>query len=195
MKFNDKEWEGSIGKIVYGKDGNLIKRMEKLQAEIISDSINHRKTTVHPINRLTSKYARDPLKNVIERFNILLLVGLEESSKRDTDDSPATTTGVNHLGWGTDGTAESESQTGLIAATGARTPLDTHGQRSTQSQTSKYNDTATDADLIVPITLKEAVLFNTLTVGIAHARIQFPDFLLTAGERITAQINELMQNL
>jgi len=102
---------------------------------------------------------------------------------------------VQFLQWGTDGTAEAESQTGIIAATGARFDLDTHGQRSTLNQTSKYNDTATDADLTVPVTLKEAALYNKSAAGIAHARIQFPDFALTAGERITAQINELMANL
>lgn len=196
MKFKKDEFDESVSRnIIYGKNGNLVLQLEKLQSEIISDSINKRKTTIHPIHRTTSKYARNPLKNIIEKFNILLLVGLEESSRRDTKDSPAGTTGVNHLGWGTDGTAESESQTGLIVATGARQVLDTDGQRSTISQTSKYGMTTDDTDLTVPVTLKEAVLFNALTGGIAHARIQFPDFLLSAGERVTAQINELFQNL
>lgn len=195
MKFKKEEFDDSTN-IIYGKDGNLIQSLEKLQAEIISDSINHRKTTVHPINRITSKFAPDPIKNIIEVKNILLLVGLTESSQRDTRNPvPGETDGVDHLGWGTDGTAESESQTGLIVATGARQDLDVDGQRSTQSQTSKYGVTADDTDLTVPVTLKEAVLFNRLTVGVAHARIQFPDFLLIAGERITAQINELHQNL
>jgi len=195
MKFKKKEFDESTS-IVYGKGGNLITTLEKLQAEIISDSINKRKTTIHPINRNTSKYARDPIKNIVEKINILLLVGLTESSQRDTRNPvPGETDGVDHLGWGTDGTAESESQTGLIAASGARQDLDVDGQRSTISQTSKFGVTADDTDLTVPVTLKEAVLFNRLTVGVAHARIQFPDFLLVAGERITAQINELHQNL
>lgn len=191
-KWNQKEFDESIH-ITSGKFGNMGVQMDKLWAEIINDRLNNKTTTIHPIQRAMGIV---PVKYPEYRGpNILLLVGLEESSKRDTSDTPENTTGVQFLQWGTDGTAEAESQTGIIAATGARFDLDVHGQRSTLSQTSKYNDTATDADLTVPVTLKEAALYNKLTVGIAHSRIQFPDFALTAGERITAQINELMANL
>lgn len=178
----DKKEFDSVTNIKYGKDGNMIKQMDKLWMEIVSDQINNKKTSIFP------------LQHIIQP-NILLLVGLEESSKRDTSDSPQNTTGVQFLGFGTDNTAESESQTGLISAYGSRLDIDVKGQRSTVSQTSKYNATATDVELTVPVTLKEAVLYNQVTGGIGHARIQFPDFPLTAGDRITVQINELMRNL
>ncbi len=192
-KWNQKEFDESIH-IKPGKFGNMGEQMDKLWAEIISDRLNNKITTIHPIQRAMGIV---PVKYPEFRGpNILLLVGLEESSKRDTNDGfEGGTIGVQFLQWGTDDTAEAESQTGIIAATGARQDLDVDGQRSTVSQTSKYNVTATDADLTVPVTLKEAALYNKLTTGIAHARIQFPDFALTAGERITAQINELMANL
>lgn len=182
QKWKKSEFDESIGKIRFGPGGNFTKKMEKITMEYLQDKANKRVTTIHP--------KQDHFGN-----NILLLVGMEESSRRDTKDAPANTTGVQHLGWGTGGTAEAESQTGLISATGARQDLDTDGQRSTINQTSKYSVSADDTDLTVPVTLKEAALYNTLTTGIAHARIQFPDFALTAGERITAQINELMANL
>lgn len=195
MKFKKSEFYPSLGKLIRGENGNLISKLGRLYAEIISDGINKRKTTIHPVHRLNSKHLENPIKCIIEKNNILLLVGLEESSKRDTNNSPQTTTGVKYTQWGTDGTAESESQTGVITAYGSRFDLDTHGQRKTVSQTSKYNDTADDADLTVPVTLKEAALYNQSPGGIAHVRIQFPDFNLIAGEVITAQINELMKNL
>ncbi len=172
----------SVTSIKYGKDGNMIEKMDKLWLEIAEDSINQKHTTIFP------------KQHVIEP-NILLLVGLTESSKRDTNFSPQNTTGVQFIGFGTGSTAESESQTGLITAYGSRLDLDVKGQRSTVNQTSKYNVSATDADLTVPVTLKEAVLYNAVTAGVGHARIQFPDFPLTAGDRITIQINELMRNL
>jgi len=181
--WNQKEFD-SVTSIKYGKDGNMISEMDRLWSEILEDSINNKHTTIFP-------------KQYEIRPNILLLVGLEESSRRDTSDAPENTTGIQFLGFGTDNTSEIESQTGLITAYGTRLDIDVKGQRSTPAagQTSKYNVTATDVELTVPVTLKEAVLYNKVTSGIGHARIQYPDFLLSAGDRITVQINELMRNL
>lgn len=182
-KWNQKEFD-SVTNIKYGKKGNFIESMNKLWNEVIVDKLNKKRTTISPLQYYTNS-------------NILLLVGLEESSRRDTSDAPENTTGVQFLGFGTDNTSELESQTGLISAYGSRLDIDVKGQRSTPAagQTSKFNVTATDVELTVPVTLKEAVLYNKLTSGKGHARIQYPDFLLTAGDRITVQINELHRNL
>jgi hypothetical protein len=174
-----KIFDEVMGKITYGKNGNFIDKLEKLWHEVLTDFANHKNTTIKPI-----QYAIP--------FNILLTVGLTASAQRDTNEN--TDTGISHIGVGTGGTAELESQTGLITAFGSRKSFDTSGQRKVVGQTAKYGMTFTDVDLTVPVTLKEAVTYNAVTGGTAHTRVQHPDFALLAGERISYQINELMAN-
>lgn len=181
-KWNEKEFYDTLGKITYGKHGNFANKLGKL---ILENDENPGKT-LRPIE----------LRNPI--FNILLLGGLTESAKRDTNEvtgtPPSATTGIDWIGVGTDGTAESQSQTGLIAAYGSRKQFSVSGQRKVTNQTANYNMLFSDSDLTVPVILKEAVLYNLSSGGTAHARVQYPDFALAAGQIITFQVKELMAN-
>jgi len=62
------------------------------------------------------------------------------------------------------------------------------------NQTAKYGMIFDDSALAVPVTLKEACTFTAISGGVAHCRIQYPDFSMSAGERIVFQISELMAN-
>ena len=178
-KWNEDEFD-SQG-ITFGKGGNFIEVMEKLQDEVESNP----NTTIKRLQHA-------------KRFNILLLGGITESLKRDTDEvtttPPSAITGVSHIGVGTDGTAESQSQTGLISAYGARKEFDVTGQRVTINQTGKYNMVFKDTDITPPVTLREAVMYNRLTAGTGHNRMQYPDFSFTSGQVITFQTNENQVN-
>ena len=127
-------------------------------------------------------------------WNIITNVGLTESSRRDTQDSPTTTTGITHIQTGTNGTSEDVSTTDLATPHGTRQSIDTIGERVTVNQTSKYAGVFDD-NVVTPGTiLNEAGLFNAVSGGIIHAYVVFTDFTLNSGERIVFQINELQQN-
>ena len=151
-------------------------KMEKLIQEIYFRPF----TTIKP-----SKWVRT--------WNVLLLVGLEEAAKRDI---AQTSSSIRYIRLGTDGTAENESQTGLITGTGNWKEYAVSGARSVASgtQTAKYSMIFLDTDgYALPVTLREGSQ-NTLNPGIAHSRVQFPDFLLSSGEAILTQINETLVN-
>jgi hypothetical protein len=179
-KFTQEDFD-TLGRITYGEHGNLIQKLERLTEEIESKPQSTIKRLQHYHNP-----------------NILLLVGITESLKRDTNEitttPPSGTSGVQYIGCGTDGTAENQSQTGLIAAYGSRKNFDTQGQRKVINQTAKYNMTFNDTDLALPVIAREAATYNLSTGGIPHARLQFPDFLLEAGQVMTFQINESQVN-
>lgn len=127
-------------------------------------------------------------------FNIITNAGLEESSKRDTNDSPQNTTGVQYIQTGTNGTSEDVGQTDLDTPHGSRQDIDTIGERVTVNQTSKYGAVFDDTLITPSTTVNEAGLFNASTSGVMHAYIVFTDFTVNSGERIVFQINELQQN-
>lgn len=127
-------------------------------------------------------------------FNIITNAGLTESSRRDTQDAPTTTTGVNYIQTGTAGASEDVSTTDLVTPHGTRQAIDTIGERVTVNQTSKYGAVFDDTMITAATTVNEAGLFNAVSSGILHAYVVFTDFTLNAGERIVFQINELQQN-
>lgn len=128
--------------------------------------------------------------------NILTLTGLTESAKRDTAE---TSTSVRYMGIGNGSTAESESQTALVAefsgAPYARKDLSVDGQRKVVNQTAKYGVVWDDGDVpSVPTTIREAGLFTASSNGIMHARVLHSDFSLASGDLYVVQINELHAN-
>lgn len=135
----------------------------------------------------------NPLDLVVG-FNVITNGGMTESSKRDTNDSPLNTTGVQYIQTGTSSVSETPTVSALGAAHGSRQDIDVIGERVTVNQTSKYGAVLTDSEITAGTTLNEAGLFNHLTAGTLHAYIAFSDFTLNSGERIVFQINELMQN-
>jgi hypothetical protein len=161
--------------IIYGNNGNLIQVLDKIEQEC-NDNPN---TSLHRL-----QYEKD-------LTNILLLLGLTESAKRDTGE---TSTTIDWIGTGTSATAEDESQAGLISAYGSRKQFSVSGQRKVINQTAKYNMVFSDTDLTVPVNLTEGATYTLSSGGIAHARLNFPSFPLTSGEVITFQINETHQN-
>lgn len=161
--------------IILGDNGNLIKVLEKLETECNSNP-----------NTTIPRLQYEP-----KLHNILLLAGLTLSAQRDTAES---STSVTHIGVGTDSTAEAESQTGLITASGARKSFTSSGQRKVVNQTAKFNMVFSDSDLSVPLSITEGATFTAVTSGTCHCRLNFPSFSLTTGEVITFQINETHQN-
>lgn len=148
------------------------------------------------INRMDKLWQEKDSKPMAiqHKWNILTNTGLNESSKRDTNDSPQNTTGVQYIQTGTNGTSEDVSQTDLDTPHGSRQDIDSVGERVTVDQTSKYGAVFDDTMVTAGTTLNEAGLFNASTSGILHAYLVFTDFTLNSGERIVFQINELQQN-
>lgn len=130
------------------------------------------------------------------RNNVLTLTGLTESAKRDTAE---TSTTIRYMGIGTGDTAESESQSALVAEDSggsyARKDLSSAGQRKVVNQTAKYGVAWDDGDVsAVPITLNEAGLFTASSSGIMHARVLHSDFAMASGDLFVVQLNELHAN-
>lgn len=129
------------------------------------------------------------------KWNIITNAGLTESSRRDTNDAPRNTTGVQFIQTGTAGSSEDVSVTDLVTPHGTRNDIDTVGERTTVNQTSKYGAVLTDAEVTAGTILNEAGIFNAVSnPSELHAYIVFSDFTLNSGERIVFQINELQQN-
>lgn len=183
-KWSDEAFS-TFPSITFGKNSNFLEVIEKQIQEASNDLLNKRNTTFQPL-QIESK-----LSKLIKKYNIHLQGGLTESAKRDTGE---TSTTIDWIGLGTDGTAELFSQTGLGSAYGSRKQFSVDGYRSTLNQTAKYGMLFTDADLTVPVTLREAVTFTASTGGIAHHRLQYTDFSMSSGQRIAFAIYELHQN-
>lgn len=175
VKFRFGAWAVSVWDRLEFESQNIstISQMEKLQSE----ANNNPHSTVQR------------LQHIQKKFNILLNTGITASGQRDTNEN--TDTGVSHLGVGTDGTAESSSQTGLIVAYGSRKTL---ASRSCANQISSYFVTISESDITYPVTIKEAATYNASSGGTAHARIQYPDIALTTGNIASFQIYEYMVN-
>jgi hypothetical protein len=129
--------------------------------------------------------------------NILTLIGLTESAKRDTGE---TSTTLTHNSIGTDSTTATESDTNLASEDSggsyARKAYATDGQRKVSSQTAKYGMLWDDGDISgAPLSIKESgVHWHVSNASSIHARVTFTTFSLTTGDLFVTQINELHQN-
>ena len=166
------------------KGTQIIDQIEKIQSELLNDIINGKNTTPRPIYYENS-------------YNILTLIGLTESAKRDTDE---VATSLTHNSIGTSATTATESDVGLIAEdTGgsyARRSYASNGQRKVISQTAKYGMLWQDTQVsAVPLSIRESgVHWASTGSSTLHARVTFTTFSMTSGDLFVTQINELHQN-
>ena len=132
--------------------------------------------------------------------NVILSQGLTESAKRDAGIS---TSSIDYVSLGTDGTAESESQTDLQTELSGtpyvRKQLSVAGARAVVGVVAKYGMLFTTADVpsasSIPITIREAGLhWHISDASKCHARLAFSDFSLDAGDLLVIQANETMSN-
>lgn len=166
---------------------HIIDEMEKYHKELYNDLINNKKTT--------------PLPTYMENVdNILTLIGLTESAKRDTGEVSTTT---SHNSLGSDSTSETENDTDLGSEfsggtpTYARKAFSSDGQAKVINQTAKYGMLWDDGDIDVTpaISVKESGLhWHVSDASKIHARVTFTTFTFDAGDLFVIQINELMAN-
>jgi len=166
------------------KGSHIIDQIEKLQLEIANDLVNNKNTAPRPTY----------FENV---DNVLTLIGLTESAKRDTGEVSTTLT---HNSIGTGSTAATESDTDLetedTGGSYARLAYASAGQRKVASQTAKYGmvwDDSTVSAAGVVIT-ESGVHWHVSNANSIHARVTFTAFTLSAGDLFVTQINELHQN-
>ena len=163
---------------------HIIDQVEKIQLELANDLINNKHTTPMPIYFENAD-------------NILTLIGLTESAKRDTAE---VATSLTHNSIGTSATTPTESDVGLIAEdTGgsyARRSYASNGQRKVISQTAKYGMLWQDTQVsAVPLSIRESgVHWASTGSSTLHARVTFTTFSMTSGDLFVTQINELHQN-
>jgi len=163
---------------------HIIDDVEKLQLELANDIINGKNTTARPTYLETTD-------------NVITLIGLTESAKRDSGE---TSTTLNWNSIGTSTTSADESQTDLIAEdTGgsyARQVYSTAGQRKVVNQTGKYgmlwDDTKVSAAGI--IITESGINWHLTDASKLHARVTFTAFTLDSGDLFVTQMNELHQN-
>lgn len=164
--------------------GDILDNIEKLEKELANDLENNKNTTPRP-------------KYFTVNRNILTLIGLTQSAKRDTAE---VATSNDWVSLGTSSTAETENDTGLAAEDSggsyARRQLSVNGSRKVTNQTAKYGVLFSDTMVSsVPKTFKEAGLHWASTGSSnIHARVTYTDFNFSAGDLFVVQINELMQN-
>jgi len=167
---------------------HIIDEVEKLERELYDDILNDKHTCPRPFY----------LEN---KTNVITLIGLTQSAKRDTNEALGEGTGgVQYVSIGSSATAEVEGDNDLVAeftnTLYARKDLDVDGQRKVLNQTAKYgvlfDDTTFDA---TPQTIRESGLHWHTTDSVKmHARVTFTAFTLNAGDLFVIQINELQEN-
>ena len=134
---------------------------------------------------------------MFETNNIIVTAGMSESIDRDIGVS---STDLDYNSLGTSGTAESASQTDLIAEdTGgsyARRQFSVQGGRTRVNQTAKFAMLWSDTDVsATPITIREFGLhWHATDAAKMHARVVITDFSLDPGDFLVVQINELHEN-
>ena len=167
------------------RDHHIIDDMEKLQMDLAHDLVNNKNTAPRPIG----------FENT---FNVITLIGLTESAKRDTGEVATTLT---HSSIGTNSTAATESDTDLntedTGGSYARQAFSgSNGQAKVASQTAKYGMKWDDSVIsAAPLTINEAGVHWHVSNGSSiHSRVTFTDFSLTTGNLFVTQINELHQN-
>jgi len=163
---------------------HIIDEIEKLEYDIAYDLLNNKHTTPRPIYLETTD-------------NIITLIGLTESAKRDTGETSTTST---HNSIGTNSTTATESDTDLntedTGGSYARQAYSSAGQRKVASQTAKFGMLWDDSKIsAAPLAIKESgVHWHVSNATSIHARVTFTTFNLTAGDLFVTQINELHQN-
>lgn len=164
---------------------HLDRDIDKYLIERELDKINDRHTTVIPI--------KEEFKN-----NVILNIGMNESIDRDI---AVVSTNLNFMSVGISATAESVTQTDLIAEIAgggyARRQLSTTGTRTRVNQTMKlgtsFNDTQVGATL--PVTLREAgIHWDVSAASKCHCRIVHSGFTVNTGDLFVALLNELQEN-
>lgn len=173
---------------VWFDNRHIIDEVEALERELHNDIINNKYTTPRPTY----------LEN---KVNIITLIGLTQSAKRDTNEATGEGTGgVQYVSIGSGSTAEVEGNTDLETeftnTLYARKDLDATGQRKVINQTAKYgvlfDDTSFDT---TPQDIKESGLnWHTSASSKLHARVTFTTFSLNTGDLFVIQINELQEN-
>jgi len=174
---------------VWFDDRHIIDEIEKLERDLHEDIINRKNTCPRPTY-------------IENRVNIITLIGLTQSAKRDTGEAAGEGGGggVQYVSVGSGSTAEVEGNTDLETeftnTLYARKDLDATGQRKVINQTAKYgvlfDDTSFDS---TPQDIKEAGLnWHTTDSSKLHARVTFTTFQLNAGDIFVIQINELQEN-
>ena len=166
------------------KGNKIIDQVEKLQLELANDIINNKNTAPRPTY----------FENV---DNVITLIGLTESAKRDTGEVSTTLT-HNSIGTGT--TAASQSDTDLqtedTGGSYARLGYAASGQRKVASQTAKYGMLWSDSTVSAAgvVITESGVHWHVSSGSSIHARVTFTAFTLSAGDLFVTQINELHQN-
>jgi len=163
---------------------HILDDIEKLQLEISNDLINDKVTSPRP-------------EQFINTYNVITLIGLTESAKRDTGEV-ATSLTHNSIGTGTTSANESDTdlQTEDTGGSYARLGYAAAGQRKVASQTAKYgmlwNEfTVSAADVIIT---ESGVHWHVSNASSIHARVTFTPFTISSGDLFVTQINELHQN-
>ena len=167
------------------RDHHILDDIEKLQLDIANDLVNDKNTAPRP-----EQYEVE--------FNVITLIGLTESAKRDTAE---TSTTLTHSSIGTNSTTATESDTDLntedTGGSYARAAFSgSLGQAKVASQTAKYGMLWNDSTIsAAPLTIKEAgIHWHVTNASSMHARVTFTSFNLTKGNLFVTQMNELHQN-
>ena len=162
----------------------IIDEIEALEYELYNDIVNRKNTCPRPLQ-------------VEIKRNILTLIGLTESAKRDTGEVATT---INWNSIGTSNTAEVEGNTNLGAEDSggsyARRVYSTNGQRKVVNQTAKYGMSWLDTQISAAgLQVKESGQHWHLSdLAKMHSRVTFTTFDFQAGNIFVTQINELMEN-
>jgi len=164
----------------------IIDEIEQLERELHNDLTNKKFTTPRPIQ----------FENV---DNVITLIGLTESAKRDTNE---VSTDLQWIGIGDNNpvTAALEGDTDLSSEFAntlyARKDLDVDGQRKVINQTAKYGVLWDDTSFDTPgQTIKEGgVFWHASDASKMHSRVITANFILGAGLLFVIQINELQEN-
>jgi len=162
----------------------IIDEIEKLEYELYDDLVNKRVTCPRPTQ-------------IEFKPNIITLIGLTESAKRDTGEVSSS---ITHNSIGTSSTSESENNTNLGAEDAggsyARRAYSTSGQRKVVNQTAKYGMMWLDTNVsAVPINIKESGQhWDVSATSKMHSRVTFTTFTMASGDIFVTQINEAMEN-
>jgi len=166
---------------------HIIDEIEKYHKDLYLDLVANKNTMPRPTYQAMAS-------------NILTLIGLTESAKRDTGE---TSTSLTHTSLGSSATTPAEGDTDLGTEftggtpTYARKEYATDGQRKVINQTAKYGMLWDDGDIDVtpPISVREAGIHNAVSGSSnIHAHVTFTTFTFDTGDLFVLQINELQAN-
>ncbi len=169
------------------KKGHIIDQMERYWKDLKNDLENKKNTIARPTYLDTAS-------------NVLTLIGLTESAKRDTNE---VSTFLSHNSLGSSATTPAEGDTDLTTEftggtpTYARKAFSGDGQAKVINQTAKYGMIWDDGDIDVTpaISVNESgIHWNVSSASTIHAHVTFTTFTFDAGDLFVIQINETMTN-